>query len=239
MRRLVDHPEHLDGALADRVVLEGNLRDLARINRRFGGTRLSVDAVRGLVESAAPATRPAMVEVIDVGTGAADIPLALVRAPGPWSSVHVTATDPRLEILDAAARIAPQLSASADVTLAEADGRSLPFPDASFDVAHASLVLHHLSRDDAVAFLGELRRVARLGVVVNDLARSRANWLGAWLVLHAMTRNPWTLDDGVLSVRRAWTMAEAQALAREAGLRPIHRAVALAGHRWAFAAVPA
>jgi 3-oxoacyl-(acyl-carrier-protein) synthase len=41
MRRLVDHPEHLDGALADRVVLKGNLRDLARINRRFGGTRLS------------------------------------------------------------------------------------------------------------------------------------------------------------------------------------------------------
>ena len=239
MRRLVDQPEHLDGALADRATLEGNLRDLAWINRVFGGTRLSIDATRRLVGGAANAPQVATLDVLDVGTGAGDIPLALTHAPGPWSRVRVTATDARPEILAAAARISAGLSDSSDVTLAEADGRSLPFPDGAFDVAHASLVLHHLSREDAVAFLGELRRVARLGVVVNDLARSRASWLGAWLVLHALTRNAWTLHDGVLSVRRAWTLAEARALAQEAGLRPIHTAVGLAGHRWAFAAVPA
>jgi ubiquinone/menaquinone biosynthesis C-methylase UbiE len=239
MRRLVDHLEHLDGALADRATLEGNLRDIARINRTFGGTRLSIVATRRLVEGARRAGHVETLRVLDVGTGAADIPLALTGTTGPWSRVHVTATDSRPEILAAAARISPALRATADVTLEEADGRSLPYPDGAFDVAHTSLVLHHLSREDAVAFLGELRRVARLGVVVNDLARSRANWLGAWLMLHALTRNAWTLHDGVLSVRRAWTLAEVRALAREAGLRPIHTAAAFAGHRWAFAAVPA
>jgi len=242
MRRLVDHPEHLDGALADRATLDGNLRDLARINRILGGTRLSLDAMRRLVEGADPAgrvaNRPATLHVLDVGTGAADIPVALTRAPGPWSQVRVTATDSRPEILAAAARLSPELLGPGPVTLAEADGRSLPFPDGAFDVAHASLVLHHLSREDAVAFLGELRRVARIGVVVNDLARSRLNWLGAWLLLHASTRNPWTLHDGVLSVRRAWTVDEARALAVEAGLRPIATRIGFAGHRWAFAAVP-
>jgi SAM-dependent methyltransferase len=237
MRRLVDHPEHLDGALADRATLDGNLRDLARINRVFGGARLSIDALRRLVGGAAPGGHVEVLEILDVGTGAADIPLALRRAAGPWTHVRVTATDPRPEILAAAARISPEL-VERGVTLAEADGRSLPFPDGAFDVAHASLVLHHLSREDAVAFLSELRRVARLGVVVNDLARSRQSWLGAWLVLHAMTRNPWTLHDGVLSVRRAWTLAEARALAAEAGLRPMPASIGLAGHRWAFAAVP-
>jgi ubiquinone/menaquinone biosynthesis C-methylase UbiE len=243
MRRLDDHPEHLDGSLADRHVLEGNLRDLARINRTFGGVRLSIEAIRAVVrvgDSAGPAVRArrsARLHVLDVGTGAADIPIALARAAGPWSGVEVTATDSRREILEAAGRISPDLRAS-DVTLAEADGRSLPYGDGSFDVAHASLVLHHLSRADAVAFLAELSRVARLGVVVNDLARSRLNLVGAWLVLHALTRNPWTLHDGVLSVRRAWTLAEATALAETAGLRTVHTATAFAGHRWALAAVP-
>jgi len=242
MRRLDDHPEHLDGSLADREILEGNLRDLARINRTFGGVRLSIEAIRALVRVAGPAG-PALptggsarLHVLDVGTGAADIPLALIRAAGAWSGVEVTAVDSRREILEAAGRISPELAAS-HVTLAEADGRSLPYADGSFDVAHASLVLHHLARADAVAFLAELSRVARLGVVVNDLARSRLNVVGAWLVLRALTRNPWTLHDGVLSVRRAWTLSEARALAEAAGLRTVHTATAFAGHRWALAAV--
>jgi SAM-dependent methyltransferase len=235
MRRL-DVPEHLDGDLSDGATLEGNLRDLARINRLLGGARLSVDSVRRLVEAADPPA-PAILRILDVGTGAADIPLELVGARGPWRAVQITATDARPEVLDAALRLTPQLRSSREISLATADGRSLPYEDGAFDVAHASLVLHHLSREDAVAFLSELRRVARIGVVVNDLARGRRNWIGAWVILHALTRNTWTRHDGVLSVRRAWTIDEARVLLRHAGLRPVGTTVGLAGHRWAIAAV--
>src|SRR5437773_1502833 len=40
MRRLLDAREHLDGALSDRAVLRGNLRDLRRVNAIFGGVDL-------------------------------------------------------------------------------------------------------------------------------------------------------------------------------------------------------
>jgi len=237
MRRLAAH-EHLDGDLSDMATLDGNLRDLARINRWFGGARLSIEMTRRMVEGLPPAARPDVLHVLDVGTGGADIPLALTRAGGPWRQVHVTATDSRPEILEAAVRVTPGLRGTPSVELAGADGRSLPYPDQAFDVAHASLVLHHLSHEDAVAFLTELGRVARLGVVINDLARSRIGWIGAWLILHSITRNAWTRHDGVLSVRRAWTLGEARALVRESGLEPVHTAVGFAGHRWAIGAVP-
>ena len=247
MRRLVDAREHLDGGLDDTATLDGNLADLVRINRRLGGTALSVEATRRLVtatrtgkaRTAAGAGLGGTLRVIDVGTGAADIPLALATATGPWSSVAVTAVDSRPEVLAAAERLHPRLAAHPNVSLALADGRALPWPDGAFDVGHASLVLHHLERPDAVAFLAELRRVARVGVVVNDLARSRLTFLGARVLLPLMTRNAWTRHDGVLSVRRAWTRREAEGLLREAGLRPIGAARGLAGHRWAIAAVPA
>jgi hypothetical protein len=83
-----------------------------------------------------------------------------------------------------------------------------------------------------------MRRVARLGVVVNDLARGRVPLALAWLTLHAVTRNPYTLHDGPLSVRRAYTPAEATSLAEGAGLRVVHLERGLLGHRWALAAVP-
>ena len=61
--------------------------------------------------------------------------------------------------------------------------------------------------------------------------------LGAWLTLHLLTRNRFTLHDGPLSVRRAYTLAEVRALLAEAGLRPVWEIVGIAGHRWAIAAV--
>ena len=238
MHRLADAREHLDGVLDDPDLLDGNLRDLRRINRQFGGVALSVRALRAIA-TAANDSGPDSLHVLDVGTGACDMPLAFIATSGPWRSIEVTAVDSRQEVLDAARRIEPRLAARRDVHLQVADGRALPFPDGAFDVAHASLVLHHLDRDGALALLRELARVARAGVVVNDLERSGVAWIGAWLVLHAMTRNRFTLHDGPLSVRRAFTRQEARGLLEEAGLRPISEFGALAGHRWAIAAVPA
>jgi ubiquinone/menaquinone biosynthesis C-methylase UbiE len=238
MRRLTAARELLDGPLEDAGVLDGNLRDLARVNRWFGGTALSIGAVRTLAEHAGGRIRPIdALRVLDVGTGAADIPLALARARGPWRSARVTGVDSRAEILASAGRVNPALASRSGVTLSVADGRSLPFGDGEFHVAHASLVLHHLGADDALAFLGELARVASVGVVVNDLQRGSLNWLGAWLVLHAMTRNPFTTHDGPLSVRRAWTRREVEGLLAPAGLRSLAWHVGFAGHRWAVAAV--
>ena len=237
MRRLADTPEHLDGELVDQAILDGNLRDLARINRRFGGTELSIRALRELVASRGGTAAPIdVLRVLDVGTGAGDIPTSITAASGPWRSTHVMAVDSRPEVIEGARRVNAALDLRKDVELAVADGRALPFDDDAFDVAHASLVLHHVEPGDAVAFLRELARVARLGVVVNDLARGPHFWLGAWLILHMITRNPWTLHDGTLSVRRAYTRAEARALLVEAGLRPMVEVVGFAGYRWAIGA---
>ena len=55
---------------------------------------------------------------------------------------------------------------------------------------------------------GEMSRVARRGIVVNDLIRGRLAWLGAWLLSHLATGNRYTRHDAPLSVRRAYTAAE-------------------------------
>ncbi|MDQ6795228.1 MAG: methyltransferase domain-containing protein [Chloroflexota bacterium] len=236
MDRLAGAAELLDGPLDDPAALVGNLRDLSRVNRLLGGVSLSgrgLDALAGRLADAGTA-----VSLLDVGTGGADIPLALLddwRRRG--RRLNVTAVDDRPEVL-AAARVAdPRASGAAGLTLEQADGRSLPYPDGSFDVAHCSLVLHHLEPADALTLLRELGRVARLGVVVNDLARGRMAWVGARLLAALGTGNRYSRKDGPLSVRRAYTIAEAHGMLAAAGLRPVAELTALFGHRWAIAAV--
>ncbi len=238
LSRLDHGPELLDGPLDDHVTLGGNLRDLGRVNRFMGGTRLSRTALDALVGRSADAGAP--VTLLDVGTGAADIPRALLAD---WQQrgrrLEITAVDDRPEILDAAVALDPKLRATPRLTLAVADGRALPWPDDAFDVVHCSLLLHHLDEPAAVAVLCEMARVARRGIVVNDLVRGRLFWVGAWLLAHVATRNRFTRHDAPLSVRRAWSAQELRALLAVAGLRPVSESVDLLRHRRAFAAVRA
>ena len=99
--------------------------------------------------------------------------------------------------------------------------------------------MHHLDPDDALALLGEMSRVARLGVVVNDLERGRLGWVGAWCIGHLLTGNRYTRHDAPLSVRRAYRVSEMRELVRGAGLVPVRTILGAFGHRYAIAAVPA
>jgi SAM-dependent methyltransferase len=231
MRRESGTSELLDGPLDDRAAIIGNLRDLARANHRLGGVRLSARAIDAL----APGTAP--IAVLDVGTGGADIPLALIeRGRTAGRLVTVTGIDIRPEVLEAAALADPRVTATGELALHVADGRALPFPDGAFEVAHASLLIHHLPPEGARALLAEMARVARLGIVLNDLVRGRRFWVGAWLMGHVLTRNRLTRHDAPLSVRRAYSVAELTGLLAAAGLRVERRFDGIAGHRVALAA---
>ena len=232
MKRADGAAELLDGPL-DPATLRGNLRDLVRINRWLGGVDLSRRAIRELAGAAWP--QPA-ISVLDVGTGAADIPLDLLRTWGAWPALSVTALDLRPEVLDAARALRPELERTPGLTLALGDGGSLPFDDRAFDIAHSSLVLHHLDPDAAVAFLRELARVSRLGVVVNDLSRAPLHWLGAVAIGHCCTGNAYTRNDAPLSVRRAYTVPEVERLLRSAGLESRRIVHGFIRHRYAVVA---
>jgi len=226
--RATHAPELLDGPLDDQAALVANLRDLGRLNWLTGGAALSRRAIAALGDT----TR-----LLDVGTGGADIPLSLLRAARRRGrAVSVTATDSRPEVLAAAHVAHPEIATTPGLSLALADGLGLPYPDASFDVVHASMVLHHLEAPEVVAFVREMRRVASRGIVVNDLARSRHAWIGAWLLTRTIATGRYTRNDGPLSVRRGWTRAEMVALLDQAGLVPVATLTGVAGHRYAIAA---
>jgi len=232
MDRLTHAPELLDGPLDDPVALAGNLRDLRRVNRWLGGTSLSAAGIAAL------AAHRRDLSMLDVGTGGADIPVALLAGSArAGRQLQIVATDSRPEILAAAVIATPDVVGVEGLSLEVADGRALPYADDSFDVVHASMVLHHLEPDEGMGLLREMARVARLGIVVNDLDRGRPYWVGAWLLSHGLTRNRFTRHDAPLSVRRAYRLDEALVLVRLCGLAPVRAVRGPFGHRYAIAAV--
>lgn len=203
-------PELLDAPGLSDALVAANLVDISRVNRWLGGVLITRRALAALLADAPPTSA---IAVLDVATGAADIPAALspwlLRR---WPHAFIAATDLSPQIVRLASR-----SANRAIGLAAADGLRLPFADASFDVVTCSLALHHFAPAAAVDLLRELRRVARRGVVVNDLVRSSLSYLFARLLGPLLSANPLTRHDGPLSVRRAYTRAELQGLLLAAG----------------------
>jgi ubiquinone/menaquinone biosynthesis C-methylase UbiE len=217
--------ELLDGDL-DVKTLEGNLRDLARLNHMLDGAGVSYRAVRALRGRGGGRLR-----LLDVGTGAADIALALRRsAPTAAAHLEVVATDVRPEIVGVARRNA----AGSDIAVKEAPPDRIDEQDRSFDIVHSSMVLHHLEPDAAVAALREMARVARRAVIVNDLDRGRHWLLIARLLSTVFTRNAYTRNDAPLSVQRAYRPDELAQLALEAGLVEEERRWAWPRYRYAI-----
>lgn len=201
----------MDEPVADAGELEANLRDIAFANARLGGTAPVVRALRRL--SASPASARS---VLDVGSGAGDVPLAMVRDGARRGvQLHVTCLDHSEQMLAIARRAT---AADPALSFVRADGAALPFRDGAFDVVTCTLALHHFEPDGARALLRELRRVARLSPVVCDLRRSVVAFGATWLWSRT-SRNRLTRHDAPLSVRRAYTPQEALALARDAGWR--------------------
>jgi hypothetical protein len=210
----------MDEPGADRAELARALRFLRRANRRFGGTAATLAHLRRWSASWA---RGEEIRLIDIGTGSADVPCALADwARRAGFRMRVVAVDLHPVTLEEARA---HVGAQPDIELVCADALRLldRFAPGDFDYAHAGLFLHHLSDVQVLTVLRIMDRLARRGVIWNDLVRGPAGRLAvrlATLGAPAMVRH-----DGRLSVEAGFTRAEALDLARRAGLeRPSYRA---------------
>lgn len=196
--------------------LAASLRDVRRVNQLFGG----LGTVRSQLPRLLAATSPEQpVTILDLATGSADIPINVVRwAQYEGRAVEITATDFSADILAIAAR---RVAEYPNIHLLQCDAREVPVADASFDIVLCSLALHHFSPPDAARVLAEMDRVSRVGFIVNDLARSRPGYIGAWLVGRIATRNRITQHDAPLSALRAYTPEELRTLFDMAGVTDV------------------
>lgn len=202
--------ERLDRETPAQEVMARVVGYLAFVNRWLGGTRA---VASHLCRVEGPVT------VLDVAAGAADIPLDLARR---FPNLRPIA-------LDASATM---LSFARGIPRIRGDVRSLPLRDRSVDFVISTHFFHHLSDDGVVDALREFDRVARRGIIVNDLLRRRRALL--WIHLFTLWANPYVKFDGPLSVRRSFTVHEIEALTRRAGL-PWLRVRTHFGHRFTLA----
>jgi 2-polyprenyl-3-methyl-5-hydroxy-6-metoxy-1,4-benzoquinol methylase len=87
-----------------------------------------------------------------------------------------------------------------------------------WDVVLSSLVAHHMTHDQLVAFLRFMDREAKRGWFVNDLHRHGFAYLGFPVLATLMRWHPIVRHDGQLSIARSYRPAEWPPILAEAGI---------------------
>jgi hypothetical protein len=129
--------------------------------------------------------------------------------------VTIEAVDRSHQVLAAAAEWS---AGYPEIRLRQEKALPLPYPDDSFDYVLCSLFFHHLTEAQGIHLLWEMRRVARHGLIVNDLMRSRRARLLTGIATRLLSGNRLTRHDGPMSVLRGFRPEELLHMSIEAGL---------------------
>ena len=207
LKEWIDHPE------TPRSEVLKAMRDVQRVNGLLGTYPILLSHLQRLATW--PTDRP--LRVLDVATGLADIPRALVdwaRAQG--RPIEVVGLDLNARILAMASQT---LQDYPEITLVEGDALALPFADGHFDWAMCHLALHHFPIETHRAFFLELDRVIRPGggLLVGDLLRSRLNYAMA-LPFLGLTTSGIGRRDGLISILNSLSAPELARLLADTGL---------------------
>ena len=212
LQKRVLEPEDIDDPELATPQLHGALRGLTTINWISASAGVLWPEIKRLALQAGE--RP--VRVLDIATGAGDVPIALWRkAQRAGLQVVIHGTD----INDRAIAFAQMQAknAKAQVSFNRLDVFQEPLPP-GFNVVMCSLFLHHLANEKATDLLRLMAAAAGQLVLVNDLRRSVYGLALAHIAGRVLTRSPVVRIDAVRSVRAAFTIAEVRQLAHSAGL---------------------
>lgn len=190
------------------------LSGLSRINFFSATAGSYLRPLRTLAGGSAP------LRILDVACGGGDV----VRRLGRYGARHglpwrVAGCDLSRVAVEHARRQATEEKVA--VEYFEHDALAAP-PPGEYDAIICSLFLHHLEEPQAVRLLGLLAKTAGVrAVFISDLNRGLVGLALAHAACRLLSTSSVVHTDGPLSVRAAFTPAEALAIAEKAGLRGV------------------
>jgi len=200
--------ELMDGEDLDAAIYAAVVGDLARVN-------VVTMAARPTLDFLARGTRGmSRFKLLDVGFGDGDILRRIAR----WVARRGIAAE--LVGVDLNPRSAPAAAAHTpgDLPIRYVTGDYADLAGQGWDFVVSSLVAHHMTHPQLVAFLRFMDAEARRGWLINDLHRHGfAHW-GFPILARLAGWHPIVRHDGTLSIARSYRPSEWPPILAEAGV---------------------
>lgn len=185
--------------------LKVSLDKIAWINQILGGNTAVMKAIKNTLINKQPKQ---VTSIVDIGCGNGDMlrtVAAIARKEGFNVKLHgIDANDCTIQYGQQLSEAYPEISYSCQDILAPG------FKMEDYDIVLFTLTLHHFSDEEIVNLIRQANQHARLGIIVNDLHRSKISYiLFGWLsVVFRLGRM--NINDGKISIMRGFKRKELQ-----------------------------
>ncbi len=190
-------PETMDDFTMEGEILRDALDKIAAINQLLGGNGVTLNGIKVLLKSKPKAQH---IRIIDIGCGNGD----MLRTLANYAKQH----NLNFSLIGIDAN---------SFTIAHARQLSINYPNISYeckdifenlnddcDIMLCTLTLHHFKDKEILFLLENFKKLARIGVVINDLHRSALAYYLFKAICFIFRLNAMSRDDGLVSILRGF-----------------------------------
>lgn len=183
------------------------VHDLAKVNTLTLARRPTINFLQSI--------KTRRLKILDVGFGDGDMLRTIAR----WATKN--AVDATLVGIDLNPRsaLAANDATPSGVNIDYRTGDYADLAGEHWDVVISSLVAHHMTHGQLIAFIRFMEAESKAGWLINDLHRHGFAYLGFPLLATIMRWHPIVRHDGQLSIARSYRPQEWPAILEEAGVK--------------------
>ncbi|WP_333577456.1 methyltransferase domain-containing protein [Sphingobacterium sp.] len=201
-QRTSEH-EIMDDFLLEGEELRTTLDKIAKINRFLGGNNITLNGVKKLLSTS---DKNETITIVDMGCGNGDM-LRMLSDYG--KRHHIKLSMLGIDANPYTINYAGDLSKDyTNISYLCADIFEENFEDVKYDIVLCTLTIHHFGDEEILRLLGSLVNVSKLGVVINDLQRSKMAYRLFQTIAVLFRLNRMTKVDGLVSILRGFKKEE-------------------------------
>jgi 2-polyprenyl-3-methyl-5-hydroxy-6-metoxy-1,4-benzoquinol methylase len=215
--------EIMDDLSMEGEMLRKTLDQIALINKRLGGNKATIAGLYTLLKTE---SKDAVISIIDLGCGSGDM-LRAVAGYGRKNKLNFKLTG--IDANEYTVNYARKLSVNyPEISYTKLDVLTAEFSGIGFDIAIATLFLHHFTENEIEELLIPIVNKVSIGVVINDLHRSPAAYY-LFKGISFFIKNPMVKKDGAISVLRGFKKNELISISKK-----LKNTVSSIHWKWAF-----
>lgn len=194
-------------------VLNQTLRELETINKLLGGNKVTMSAIKKLIDPSIDKTWT----IVDVGCGGGDMLMLIADWARKTSiKVELIGVDANPHVIEYAES---NCSDYPEISFRQVNVFSAEFKAQKFDILTATLFLHHFTDQELVNLFKKFKNQCRVGLAINDLHRHWLAYRSINLLTSLFSKSSMVKNDAGVSVLRSFRRGDWKTILNWSGIQ--------------------